>query len=148
MEIKDFDKGLFIPVGKKSNDQVQADKEFNQLISSGRVTIPEPSSWTNGMYEDDGNFEDLVLIDGKYISLDKLFEHKDFKTTNDLLDFSSKKYGSTSYEGGFEINGVCDMRFYLKDSNEDPIICSAEKTVEDKFKNFLKSSLTIKKLYL
>ena len=117
-------------------------------MKKNRVTIPEPSFWTNGMYEDDGNFEDLVLIDGKYISLDKLFEHKDFKTTNDLLDFSSKKYGSMSYEGGLEINGVCDMRFYLKDSYEDPIICTVENTVKDIFKNFIKNSLTIKKLYL
>ena len=34
MEIEYFDRGLFIPVGKKSNDQDQADKKFNQLISS------------------------------------------------------------------------------------------------------------------
>ena len=148
MEIEDFDLGLFIPVGKKSNDQVQADKEFNQLISSGRIIIPESSSWTAGMYDDGGYFEDLVLIDGKYIFLEKLLEHKDFQTTNDLLDFSSKKYGSMCYEGGYEINGVCDMRFYLKDSNEDPIICSVENTVKDKFKDFLKSTHTLQKLYL
>jgi len=148
MEIEDFDEGLFIPVGKKSNDQVQADKEFNQLISSGRIIIPEPSSYTAGMYDDDGNFEDLVLMDGKYISLDKLLEHKDFQTTNDLLDFSSEKYASMSNEGGYEINGVCDMRFYLKDSNQDPIICSVENTVRDKFKNFLNSAHTLQKLYL
>ena len=148
MEIEDFDAGLFIPVGKKSNNQVQADKEFNQLISSNRIIIPEPSSWTAGMYDDGGDFEDLVLMDGKYISFHKLLEHKDFQTANDLLDFSSKKYGSMNYEGGYEINGVCDMRFYLKDSDQDPIILSVENTLRDKFKNFLKSTHTLQKLYL
>ena len=68
--------------------------------------------------------------------------------TDKVLDFSSIRYGSMSYEGGYEINGVCDIRFYLKDSNEDPIICSVEKTVKDKFKNFLKSKPNLKKLYL
>ena len=148
MEIENFDEGLFIPAGKKSDDQVQADKEFNQLISSSRIIIPEPSSWTDGMYDDGGNFEDLVLMDGKYISLHKVLEYKDFQKTNDLLDFSSEKYGSLSYEGGYEINGVCDIRFYLKDSNQDPIICSVENTVRIKFKNFLKNMNTLQKLYL
>ena len=148
MEIVNFDEGLFIPVGKKSNDQVQAEKEFNQLISSGRNIFPEPTSWTSGMYDDGGDFEDLVLKDGKYISLDNLLEHKDFQTINDLLDFSSKKQDLMSYEGGYEINGVCDMRFYLKDPNEDPIICSVENTIKDKFKYFLNSTPTFQKLYL
>ena len=141
MEIEDLEEGLFIPVGKKSNEKFQADKQFNQLISSGRIFIPEPTDWTCGKFDDDGYFEDLVLIDSKYVSLDKLFENKEFETTKDLIDFDLKESGSISYEGGFEINGVCDMRFYLRDSNQNPIICSVENTVKDKFRNFIYENL-------
>ena len=140
MEFEDFDRSLFIPVGRKSYSQNQSYKEFNQLISPCRNIIPEPTAWTCGMY-DGSCFEDLVLIDRKYVSLDKLIEKKEFEVTNDLIDFDLKESGSIGYEGGFEINGVCDMRFYLKDSNEDPIICSTKNTVKDNFKSFINENL-------
>ena len=131
MEIEDLNRWLFVPVSRKNNDQIKAEKEFNQLISNNGIIIPEPSDWTNGMYDDDGYWEDLVLIDGKYISFDKLLEKKEYETTNDLLDFNSDKSGSMSYEGGFEINNLCDIRFYLKDFHKDPTNFSKIKKVFD-----------------
>ena len=141
MKFDDLNRWLFVPISRKTNEQHNTDKEFNQLISPGRIIIPEPSEWTNGIYDDNGYFEDLVLIGEKYMSLDKLLQNKEFETTNNLLDLTCVESGSISYEGGFEINNICDIRFYLKDSNEDPIICPKEDTTEDKFKNWIYENL-------